>query len=165
MPSWHRSSEHNFVVMHGTGRAVRPRAHTYEIREQAAPERQDFTTWLMTNPDSRGSRRGKAFAYRDAKGRVSPRRANARRIRSLVIPPAWTDVWICARADGHLQATGRDARGRKQHRYHPSGRPRATKRKYDQMIEFALALPAIRGACSADLRKAALSRRTCSRPS
>ena len=62
-------------------------------------------------------RRGKTFDYRDAKGRAVRDGRTLDRIRSLVIPPAWEDVWICARADGHLQATGRDARGRKQHRY------------------------------------------------
>ena len=59
------------------------------------------------------------------------------RIRSLVIPPAWSNVWICARPDGHLQATGRDARGRKQHRYHPQWTAARNESKFDQMIEFA----------------------------
>ena len=61
-----------------------------------------------------------------------------------MIPPAWTAVWICARDNGHLQATGRDARGRKQHRYHPRWTAARNETKYDQMIEFALALPAIK---------------------
>ncbi len=63
--------------------------------------------------------RGKGVTYRDARGRVIRDKKTLDRIRSLVIPPAWTNVWICTRPDGHLQATGRDARGRKQHRYHP----------------------------------------------
>ena len=104
------------------------------------------------------ARRGRTFVYRDAKGRVvrDPRTLN--RIRSLVIPPAWTDVWICARPDGHLQATGRDARGRKQHRYHPDWTSARTGSKYDRMVEFALALPSIRQRVHADLRKPALTR-------
>src|SRR6185436_16917208 len=65
-------------------------------------------------------------------------------IRKLAIPPAWTDVWICTKANGHLQATGRDARGRKQYRYHPQFREVREGNKYERMIEFAKALPAMR---------------------
>ena len=103
-------------------------------------------------------RRGDKFVYKDAKGRVVRDPRTLDRIHSLVIPPAWTDVWICTRADGHLQATGRDARGRKQHRYHPSWVTTRTNSKYDQMIEFAQALPEIRRRVRSDLRKPALSR-------
>src|SRR5437879_131295 len=70
--------------------------------------------------------------------------AELRRIRALVIPPAWTDVWICPLASGHLQATGRDARGRKQYRYHPRWRKVRDETKYDRMIAFGQALPRIR---------------------
>ena len=104
-------------------------------------------------------RRGKStFAYRDAKGRLVRDARTLERIRSLVIPPAWTDVWICARPDGHLQATGRDARGRKQHRYHPEWTTARKDAKYGQMIDFARALPAIRRRVQADLKTAPLSR-------
>ncbi len=103
-------------------------------------------------------RHGKSFAYRDAKGRAIRDARILDRIRSIVIPPAWTDVWICARADGHVQATGRDARGRKQHRYHPDWTSTRHTAKYDRMVEFALALPAIRRRVDADLRKPAQSR-------
>ena len=103
-------------------------------------------------------RRGKAFAYRDDKGRVVRDPKTLDRIRSIVIPPAWTDVWICSRENGHIQATGRDARGRKQHRYHPSWTKARNDAKYDSMIEFALALPAIRRRVQADIRKAPLTR-------
>jgi DNA topoisomerase-1 len=102
--------------------------------------------------------RPKHFTYRDAKGRAVRDARTLDRIRSLVIPPAWTDVWISAREDGHLQATGRDARGRKQHRYHPDWTAARNGAKYDQMIEFALALPAIRKRVQADLKKTSLSR-------
>ena len=104
------------------------------------------------------ARRGKGFIYRDARGRVIRDKKTLDRIRSLVIPPAWTDVWICARADGHLQATGRDARGRKQHRYHSRWTATRNESKFDQMIAFALALPAIRRRVQADLKKPALTR-------
>ena len=67
-----------------------------------------------------------------------------RRIRSLVIPPAWTDVWICPSADGHIQATGRDARGRKQYRYHADYRVAREEAKFEHMLQFAAALPTIR---------------------
>ena len=67
-----------------------------------------------------------------------------RRIKSLAIPPAWTDVWICPSADGHIQATGRDAKGRKQYRYHARFREVRESTKYEHVVEFAEALPAIR---------------------
>ena len=103
-------------------------------------------------------RRRNTFAYRDAKGRAVRDPRTLARIRAIVIPPAWTDVWICSRADGHIQATGRDARGRKQHRYHPDWTDARRSAKYDSMIEFALALPAIRRRVHSDLRKPALCR-------
>jgi DNA topoisomerase-1 len=78
-------------------------------------------------------------------------RATLERIRSLGIPPAWTDVWICANPRGHLQATGKDAKGRKQYRYHPRWRAVRDATKYDRMIAFAEALPTIRARVAADL--------------
>jgi len=102
--------------------------------------------------------RGRTFVHYDARGRTIRDARILERIRSLVIPPAWTQVWICARAGGHLQATGRDARGRKQHRYHRAWTTARTSAKYDQMIEFARALPAIRRRVQLDLRKPPRSR-------
>jgi DNA topoisomerase-1 len=107
---------------------------------------------------SRVRRAKSTFAYRDAKGRPIRDARTLDRIRSLVIPPAWRDVWICARHDGHLQATGRDARGRKQHRYHPEWTAARNEAKYGKMIDFARALPAIRKRVQADLKAAPLSR-------
>lgn len=101
---------------------------------------------------------GKTFTYRDAKGRAVRDARTLDRIRSIVIPPAWNDVWICSRADGHIQATGRDLRGRKQHRYHAAWTAARKHAKYDSMIEFARALPGIRKRVQADFKKAALSR-------
>ncbi len=103
-------------------------------------------------------RRGEHFSYRDARGHAVRDARTLDRIRSLVIPPAWTDVWICTRTDGHLQATGRDARGRKQHRYHPAWTTARNTTKYDAMIAFAVTLPEIRKRVQADLKKPALSR-------
>jgi DNA topoisomerase-1 len=84
--------------------------------------------------------------------------AELRRIKSLVIPPAWTNVWICPDPQGHLQATGRDARGRKQYRYHPRWREVRDEVKYGRLIAFAQALPRIRQRTEGDLRKNHLPR-------
>jgi DNA topoisomerase-1 len=97
--------------------------------------------------DSPGIRREPAkegFRYLDARGEPVDDDATLKRIRSLAIPPAWTGVWICPQANGHLQATGRDARGRKQYRYHPKWREVRDEVKYERMIKFGKALPQIR---------------------
>jgi DNA topoisomerase I len=97
--------------------------------------------------DDKGWRReraGEAFRYFKANGDPVTDDAALERVRKLAIPPAWTDVWICPKASGHLQATGRDARGRKQYRYHPQFREVRESTKYEHMLEFARALPAIR---------------------
>ncbi|HEX8939868.1 MAG TPA: hypothetical protein VF763_06855 [Candidatus Limnocylindrales bacterium] len=103
-------------------------------------------------------RSGRGFAYRDPEGDPVRDRETLARIRSLAIPPAWTDVWICPSPNGHIQATGRDARGRKQYRYHPRWRAVRDESKYDRMIAFAEALPAIRERIEADLAGPGLPR-------
>jgi DNA topoisomerase I len=103
-------------------------------------------------------RAGKGFAYRDADGHVVRDRETLARIRALAVPPAWTDVWICASPRGHLQATGRDARGRKQHRYHARFREARDSAKFDRLTEFAKALPALRTRIDDDMRKHGLPR-------
>jgi DNA topoisomerase I len=108
-------------------------------------------------PGIRRVRRGRAFGYLNARGKPV-KSSDLKRIRSLVIPPAWTDVWICPDPQGHLQATGRDARGRKQYRYHPKWREVRDGTKYGRMIEFGRALPAIRRRTAADLRRRGLPR-------
>lgn len=95
---------------------------------------------------------GKSFVLVDPKGRVVRDGKTQDRVRSLVIPPAWRDVWICAKADGHLQATGYDQRGRKQYRYHPSYRLARDTNKFGRMLAFADALPKIRRRLQRDLR-------------
>jgi len=82
-----------------------------------------------------------------------------KRLNSLAIPPAWTDVWICPDADGHIQATARDARGRKQYRYHASYREARDQSKFRRMLEFSEVLPALREGIERDLRAPDLSRR------
>jgi len=101
----------------------------------------------------------KGFAYVDADDRRVTDRGTLDRIRMLAIPPAWTDVWICADERGHLQARGRDARGRKQYRYHPRWRELRDADKFGHLADFALALPAIRRRTAADLRLEGLPRR------
>ena len=80
------------------------------------------------------------------------------RIKSLAVPPAWRDVWIATRADAHLQATGRDVRGRKQYRYHPEFRASRDTNKYGRMLDFARSLPRIRRRVSSDLRRPGMPR-------
>jgi DNA topoisomerase I len=103
-------------------------------------------------------RAGKSFVYLDPHGRHIRAAAVLRRVKSLAIPPAWSDVWICADAKGHLQATGRDARGRKQYRYHPRFREKRESAKYEHLLDFARALPRIRAAVARDMAAPGLSR-------
>ncbi len=95
-------------------------------------------------PAIQRKRAGKGFVYLDAKGKRVANPNTLQRIRSLVIPPAWTNVWICASANGHIQATGRDAKGRKQYKYHAEYREAREHSKYEHMFAFAAALPTIR---------------------
>jgi DNA topoisomerase I len=95
-------------------------------------------------PGLRRKKSGKGFSYLCPEGSTLSDRQGLNRIRSLAVPPAWTDVWICPFADGHIQATGRDARGRKQYRYHPRFREVRESTKYEHVVAFADALPGIR---------------------
>jgi DNA topoisomerase I len=108
-------------------------------------------------PGIRRAKAGRAFRYLDARGKPAKAK-DLKRIRALVIPPAWKDVWICPDPRGHLQATGRDARGRKQYRYHPRWREVRDDTKYGRMVQFGRALPAIRRRTDADLRRPGLPR-------
>ena len=96
-------------------------------------------------------RRGTGFSYVDAEGKPVRDKDTLTRIKSLVIPPAWSNVWICPNPKGHLQVTGRDARGRKQSRYHPRWREVRDETKYERMTIFGAALPAIRDRVEHDL--------------
>jgi DNA topoisomerase-1 len=104
------------------------------------------------------SRRGSGFIYRLPDGKRLRDEAALGRIRALAIPPAWTDVWICPSARGHLQAIGRDARGRKQYRYHAAFRALRDENKFARLASFARALPRIRRKVRADLRREGLPR-------
>lgn len=111
-----------------------------------------------SKPGIRREKDGDAFRYLDAKGEPVEDEATLKRIKSLVIPPAWTDVWICSQANGHLQATGRDAKGRKQYRYHPKWRNVRDEVKYERMINFGNALPQIRAEVDRALKLPGLPR-------
>jgi DNA topoisomerase-1 len=101
-------------------------------------------------PGIRRVRRGTGFSYLGPDGKAVDA-AERGRIEALAIPPAWTDVWICPRPDGHVQATGRDAKGRKQHRYHPDWRRVRDASKYERLVDFGAGLPALRAAVERDL--------------
>lgn len=113
------------------------------------------------NDDAPGIRRrraGTGFAYRDARNQPIRDARTLARIRSLAVPPAWTEVWICPDPNGHIQAVGRDARGRKQYRYHPRWREVRDGTKYERMLAFAAALPTIRARVTRDLARPELDR-------
>ena len=103
-------------------------------------------------------RSGRGFTYRTADGRTIRDPAVLARVRAIAVPPAWTDVWICADPRGHLQATGRDARGRKQYRYHADWRTGRDDAKFERLLDVAKVLPRVRERCDADLARPGLSR-------
>ncbi len=109
-------------------------------------------------PGIQRKRNGRSFSYLGRRNQVIRNLTILKRIKALAVPPAWTDVWICPFANGHLQATGRDARGRKQSRYHPRWREVRDETKYSHMIEFARVLPRIRRRVARDLRRRGLMR-------
>lgn len=116
-------------------------------------------TWCSDDrPGFRRSPAGDGFRYHDQKGRRITDEAVLERIRMLAIPPAWTDVWICPRASGHIQATGRDVKGRKQYRYHADWHAHAAETKFERLPDFARALPKLRRRVEADLSRRGVSR-------
>ena len=111
-----------------------------------------------SQPGIRRTKHGGTFRYHAPNGRRITDPAELARIRALVIPPAWQDVWICTDPRGHIQATGRDARGRKQYRYHARWRDVRDESKYDRVGPFARALPRLRRRVRADLARPGLPR-------
>jgi DNA topoisomerase-1 len=111
------------------------------------------------SPGLRRVKRGRSFGYVDPDGRAIRDLETLARIKALAIPPAWTDVWISARADGHIQATGRDERGRKQYRYHANWRSVRDEAKYGRTLAFGRALSRIRRVTGRDLKLPGLPRR------
>lgn len=112
-----------------------------------------------TMPGLRREKKGDEFVYIGLDGQPVTAEAELTRIKKLGIPPAYTDVWICPRPNGHLQATGRDSRGRKQYRYHPRWRVVRDETKYDRLLAFGAALPDIRAQVAKDLALPGLPRR------
>lgn len=140
-------------------RRTRRRVHAAATASETARGRRARLRFSSDRePGIRRVRCGRGFAYLDPAGR---RVADARliaRVRSLAIPPAYRDVWICRDARGHLQAAGRDARGRKQYRYHPDWRLHRDAVKFDHILDFGRALPRIRRRVAVDLRRPGLPR-------
>lgn len=110
------------------------------------------------DPGIRRVRRGRGFVYVDANGARVDDPVVLQRIADLVIPPAWEDVWICTASNGHIQATGTDAAGRRQYRYHDAWRAHRDRLKHDRMLEFAAVLPAARERMLADLARPSIDR-------
>jgi DNA topoisomerase IB len=111
-----------------------------------------------SGPGIRRRRRGRGFEYFDSDGQRITQPSVLDRIRELRIPPAWEDVWICPYPFGHIQATGTDAAGRKQYRYHDLWRERRDRQKFDSMVEFAGALPRLRRRVAKDLKRPDMGR-------
>jgi DNA topoisomerase-1 len=111
-----------------------------------------------TRPGIRRRKSGKGCTYTRADGSRLTESDALSRIKSLAVPPAWADVWICPFADGHIQATGRDAKGRKQYRYHPRFREVRESTKYEHVVAFAEALPSIRTKVGEDMALRGLPR-------
>ena len=134
-----------------------PQTSSPEPSATAGPEAEEVAreAGLLYVTDARPGitrrRAGRGWSYRAPDGTLLRDGKTLARIRGLAIPPAWSDVWISPRVSGHVQATGRDARGRKQYRYHARWRATRDEAKYDRTIAFAEALPAIRARVEADL--------------
>src|SRR5437870_2882243 len=131
-------------------------ARTHELRKAATLAGLHYVTDGLAG--IRRRRSGKGWVYYAPNGSRIRDPDTRKRLNSLAIPPAWTDVWICPDASGHIQATARDARGRKQYRYHPSYRDARDASKFRRMLEFSEALPALRERIEHDLRSTSLGR-------
>lgn len=135
------------------------RRHTLPADPEAVARAAGLRYVLDDVPGFTRRRRGKSFSYYTPEGRVLRDNAARSRIEALVIPPAWRDVWISPSPKGHLQATGRDDRGRKQYRYHALWNQLRNRNKYHRLLEFGQALPRIRRRTAAHLREKGLTRR------
>jgi DNA topoisomerase I len=128
------------------------------VEREGAAESAGLRHVTDTGPGIRRRKSGKGFTYCRVDGSKLTEPYVVRRIKSLAIPPAWTDVWICPLSDGHIQATGRDAKGRKQYRYHPRFREVRESTKYEHVMAFADALPMIRAKVREDMALRGLPR-------
>src|SRR5919107_213286 len=150
---WKRTS----VKVRRSPRRVKPRLEVVKDPVESA-ESAGLRYVSDTMPGIRRKRSGSGFSYVGPDGKAVKDPATLARIRSLAIPPAYVDVWICPTANGHIQATGRDARGRKQYRYHPKWRETRDETKFGRILAFSEALPGIRKRVESDLSKPGLSR-------
>ncbi len=141
-----------------TSDSTRTRAATAAAHTHAAARTAGLRYISDASPGIVRRRVGDGFRYTTPAGRTVRDRATLARIAALSIPPAWTDVWISPVADGHLQATGRDARGRKQYRYHAGWSAMRDVEKYDRLLRFGKSLPRIRARLRRDLRRRGLGR-------
>jgi DNA topoisomerase-1 len=150
--------------LHGCGKTVTDAMNTQRQSQHQAtpPPISAKRAGLRYATDQRRGisriRRGSGFRYLRPSGQPVTDDADLRRIRKLAVPPAWRDVWISPDPHAHLQATGRDARGRKQYRYHPRWSSVRGETKFDRMVPFARALPQIRDRIARDLREDALTK-------
>jgi DNA topoisomerase I len=133
----------------------RSREASSTTKDEAEPHPAEQASLVHVTDLEPGIRRkgSKRFAYVDSKGRPVTDEKTLERIRTLAVPPAWTDVWISPEPNGHIQATGRDLRGRKQYRYHARWTAFRDEAKYSSLVEFADALPKLRRRVDADLRR------------
>jgi DNA topoisomerase I len=130
-----------------------------ELPTEAEHAREAGLTYVSdAEPGILRRKAGTGFSYRGPDGRVVKDKAVLARIRHLAVPPAYVDVWICARDNGHIQATGRDARGRKQYRYHAAWREIRDTNKYGHLLEFARLLPKIRARINSDMARRGMGR-------
>lgn len=130
-----------------------------ELDPRDSAEKAGLTYVSDTEPGIHRKKWGRGFTYIDPDGEHVSDEAVRSRIDGLVIPPAWTDVWICLDPEGHIQATGRDADGRKQYIYHPKWEQARNEAKFNRLLVFGEALPTIRAQCESDLRKHGLPAR------
>src|SRR5262245_17576440 len=150
-----------FTLMSGGARASHRRERSNGAEESDAEEAAVSAGLRYVSegePGYRRVRRGKGFGYLDPRGKPVRDTKTIDRFKALVVPPAWTDVWLCADPRGHLQATGRDARGRKVYRYHPKWRTVRDADKFERLPEFASALPTVRTHVAHALARSGLPR-------
>jgi DNA topoisomerase-1 len=148
-PATNRKTARTKPAARRTSRATRPVGPFTEPVEAARAAALRHVS--DDRPGIRRRKSGRGFSYLRPEGETVRDLATLKRIRALAIPPAWTDVWICPSPDGHLQATGRDARGRKQYRYHARWREVRDETKYAKMVLFGTTLPRIRARVEQDL--------------
>jgi DNA topoisomerase-1 len=160
------TAEQNYRPLMNLQLLVRDIAPEEVFEPRAAARLAELVYVSDESPGITRRKSGSGFAYYDTKGRLIRDPEVLKRIRSLAVPPAYRNVWICPDPNGHIQATGRDDKGREQYRYHPRWSEVRDSTKYEHMLEFAKVLPAIRARVSSDMakrRKGARRSSICSR--